>query len=69
MAVPSRGEVFSKMIEHAREFQSCASMMAHLHNTEGNDTDKQLARGWLIIEDLIRKLVHKITMMGQGRLH
>lgn len=44
-------------------------MMAHLHNTEGNDTDKQLARGWLIIEDLIRKLVHKITMMGQGRLH
>lgn len=69
MSVPSRGEVFSRMLHHAREFQSCASMMAHLHNTEGNDTDKAMARGWLMIEELLRKLIHKITLMGQGRLN
>lgn len=69
MSVPTRGEVFSKMIHHAREFQSGAAMMAHLHNTEGNDADKQLARGWLVIEDLIKRMIHKITLLGQGRLN
>lgn len=69
MSVPSRGEVFSKLIEHMREAQSCSAMMAHLHNTEGNDADKQLARGWLIIEDLIKKMIHKLTLLGQGRLN
>lgn len=69
MATPTRGEVFSQMLHHAREFQSCACMMAHLHNTEGNAKDHQAALGWLMIEDLLRKLIHKITMMAQGRLH
>lgn len=69
MAVPSRGEVFSALIHNLREAQSNLAMMAHLHNTEGNDTDKQLARGWLIIEELMRKMIHKITLMGQGRLN
>ena len=69
MATPTRGEVFSRMIEHAREFQSCAALMAHLHNTESSDTDKALARGWLMIEELLRKLIHKVTLLGQGRLN
>lgn len=69
MSVPTRGEVFAKMLDHAREFQSCASMMAHLHNTESNDADKTLARGWLMVEELLRRLIHKITLLGQGKLN
>ena len=69
MAVPTRGEVFQKLIHHLREAQSCAATMAHLHNTEGNAFDAQMARGWLVVEDLFNKWINKVTIMGQGRLN
>lgn len=68
MNVPTRGETYAKMIHHLREAQSCAATMAHLHNTEGNDMDKLLARGWLGISELMAKVIHNVTEFAKRGL-
>lgn len=69
MSVPSRGEVFAKLISHLREAQSCIAIMAHLHQTEDSLKDKKLATGWLMMEEMFRTIIHKVTLLGQGRLN
>lgn len=69
MSVPSRGEVFAKLIEHLRQAQSCLATMAHLHKTESSMKDQKLAIGWLMMEEMFRKIIHKVTLLGQGRLN
>lgn len=69
MAVPTKGEVFAKLLDHLREAQSCASTMAHLYRADSGGIAFQMAKGWLLIEDLINKMCHRITIMGQGKLH
>ena len=69
MAVPSRGEVFSKMLEHLREAQSCASTLAHLYRADSGGIAFQMSKGWLLIEDMLNKMCQRITLMGQGKLH
>lgn len=68
MTIPTRGETFSQLLEHLRKAQECAAMMAHLHNTEGNPTDRLLARGWLGVGEMFKLLQHKVTEMAIGRL-
>ena len=67
MGVPTRGGTYAKLTDHLREAQDCAAMMAHLHNTEGNDVDKVLARGWLGVEELLKRLVHQITALAANK--
>jgi hypothetical protein len=43
-------------------------MMAHLHNTEGNDMDKILAKGWLGIQELLKKFAHQVTQLAMNKL-
>ena len=69
MAVPSRSEVFARMSDLNREMISSAAMMAHLHNTEGNDKDKKLAIGWLMMSEMYKEIQKKIIFLGQGRLN
>ena len=69
MSVPSRSDVFDKMRDLMDQMISTTAMMAHLHNTEGNDKDKKLAVGWLMMSELFKKLRHKIIILGQGRLN
>lgn len=64
----TRGETYAKLMVHLREAQACAAMLAHLHNTEGSDKDKLLARGWLMIEELFKGVQHKVTQLATGRL-
>lgn len=66
--IPTRGGTYAKLCDHLREAQDCAAMMAHLHNTEGNDTDKLLARGWLGVEELLKRLVHQVTKLAVNKL-
>lgn len=66
--VPTRGETYAKLLHHLREAQDLAAMMSHLHNTEGNDFDKALARGWLGIEELIKRFCHNVTELAKGNL-
>lgn len=65
---PSRGLVFAKLCDSLREAQDSAAMLAHLHNTEGNDMDKLLARGWLGIEELLKRMVHQVTALAASKL-
>ncbi len=68
MSVPTRGETYAKLIEHLRQAQDDAAMMAHLHNTEGNDMDKLLARGWLGTSEMLKLIAYQITELAKGRL-
>jgi len=68
MSVPTRGETYAQLIEHITKAQECCYMMAHLHNTEGNDMDKLLAKGWLGIGELFKRTVHTVTSLAAGRL-
>jgi hypothetical protein len=74
MAIPTiggqatRGETFAKLIHHLREAQDMAAVMAHLHNTEGNDMDKLLAKGWLGIESLIKRMTEQVTKLAMKRM-
>lgn len=66
--VPSRGVVFAKLLEHIRECQDLAAMMAHLHNTEGNDMDKLLAKGWLGVSEMFKLTAHQVTELAKNKL-
>jgi len=63
--LPLPGEVFSKMTHHLREAQGCAAMLAHLER----DNHPALAKGWLNIEDLLKRVVTNILQMKTGRMH
>lgn len=69
MSVPSRGEVFSKVVDLIDQLISTLAMMAHLHNTEGSDKDKKLAVGWLMMSELFKKMRHQVILLGKGRLN
>lgn len=66
--IATRGETFSKLLHHIREAQELAAVMAHLHNTEGNDMDKLLAKGWLGISELFARLAHQVTTLAMGKM-
>lgn len=69
MSVPTRSEAYSKLMNHLRECQDQAAILSHLHNTEGSDKDKALARGWLAISELFKGVQHKVTELAMGRLN
>lgn len=64
----TRGETFAKLTELLREAEDCANVLAHLHNTEGNDADKLFARGWLQIGQLLARMRVQITNLAMGKL-
>lgn len=64
----TRGETFSHLLHHLDEARECCAIMAHLHNTEGNDADKLLARGWLGIAELLQKMRHQVTQLAMKRM-
>jgi len=68
MTVPTRGEIYVKLMECVRMAEEHSAMMAHLHNTEDNSKDKLLAKGWLGISEMFRLIGIKVTHMAQGRL-
>lgn len=67
--VPSRSEVYLKLIHHIDEAQSLCAIMAHLHNTEDNSMDRLLAKGWLGMSELFRKIRHQITELASNKLN
>jgi hypothetical protein len=64
----TRGEVFRKLTDHLRECQDLTATMAHLHNTEGNDMDKLLARGWLGVHEMIKLMTYQISELARNKL-
>lgn len=66
--IPTRGGTFAKLIDHIREAQDCAAMLSHLHNTEDNEMDKLMARGWLGVEELLKRLAHDVTELAKRNM-
>jgi hypothetical protein len=67
--LPTRGLTFAKLLDHLREAQECAALMAHLVKAEGTVADEALGNGWLMVQELLRRTSLKITEMAQGRLN
>lgn len=67
--LPERGATYGVLMDHLRECQKHAAILAHLHNTEGNDRDKLIAKGWLMISELFRRIQHQVTNLGMGKLN
>lgn len=69
MGIPTRSETYMQILENLIKVQEGCSMMAHLHQTEDNQMDKLLAKGWLGMAELFRKVQFKVTELAQGRLN
>jgi len=63
--VVTRGETYAKMMHHIREAQDCAAVMSHLHNTEGNDADSLLAKGWLGVSEMLKMMQFQLTELAK----
>ena len=64
MSIPTRGETFAVLIEHLRKAQENAAMMAHLEA----DTDRLVSKGWLAIEELLKKTIYNVTRLAKRGL-
>jgi hypothetical protein len=65
MTVPTQGETFAKLLEHLRLAQEDAANMAHLCNA--ND-EQPLARAWLSITELLKRMQHNVTHLARKGL-
>lgn len=68
MSIPTKSEEYTKLIEHLRLAQESAAMLAHLNNADGDKMGRLLAKGWLGVEELLKKMQHQITQLAMGRL-
>lgn len=66
--LPTQGITFAKLLEHLRESQDCAAMLAHLNAVQGSDVDKVLAKGWLGVEELLKRLAHQVTQLAMRKM-
>jgi len=66
--VVSRSDTYLKLLHHLDEARDCASVIAHLHQTEDTDKDRVLAMGWLAIAELFYRTRAKVTDLAMGKL-
>ena len=61
MSIPTKGESYSKLMEHLRKAQEEASTLAHLH---GLNDDRKMAVGWLQVSEMFKKVQKQVTTMA-----
>ncbi len=65
---PTKGLAYAKLLEELREAQQSAALLAVLY--DGNDQmDRTLAKGWLGVEELLKRLVNRVTELAKGSLN
>ena len=64
----TRGETLAKLNETLIEAEELAALLSHLHNTENNDADKLMAKGWLGVSGLMRKVRFQVIELAKGKL-
>ncbi len=64
----TRSESYTKLLHHLIECQELCAVMAHLHNTEGNNMDQLLAKGWLGMSELFKRMQGQVTELAMGKL-
>ncbi len=65
---PSRSGTYMKIIDLVDQLIDQCAVMAHLHNTEGNPMDRTLAKGWLGMSELFKRLRHQVTALAANKL-
>ena len=66
--VVTRGETFAKLLHHLREAQDQAAVMSHLENTESGPHAAASAKGWLMVSEMMRRIVKQVTDMARSGL-
>lgn len=66
--LPTPGLMYEQLLEHLRQAQENAAMLAHLCRTEDQVKDMAIANGWLAIVELFRRVEAQVTLLAQGRL-
>jgi len=66
--LPTRGLLYAQLHEKLIECQEICLMISHLQNTEDNHMDKLLAKGWLGVGELFKRIQFTITEMAKGKL-
>jgi hypothetical protein len=66
MTIPTEGETYSKLMEHLRQAQECAAMMAHLHNANDH---REAAKSWLVVSENFRKMQRTLTELATRKLN
>lgn len=65
MSIPTAGETYTKLMEHLRQAQEQAAMMAHLHNAQDN---RELAKMWLKVSENFKLAQVSITHLAKRGL-
>ncbi len=69
MSVPTQGEQFAKLIDHLRSAQDDSAMLAHLtRSMSTSKKDNALADGWIAVSELLKRMIHQVTTLAQGKL-
>lgn len=66
--LPTKGLTYAQIMEKLRELQELYAMMAHIHNAQGTDGDALLARGWLGMEQLTKRIAYQVTELAKRGL-
>lgn len=64
----TRGETFSNLLHHLDEARECCAVMAHLHNTEDNEADRLLAKGWLAFAEMLYNVRQQVVELAKRRM-
>jgi hypothetical protein len=68
MSIPTKSEVYARLMEHLRLAQEDAAMLKHLSAAEGDAPGKVLAQGWFQVSEGLRKMQHVVTQIATGRM-
>ena len=66
--LPTHSLIYTQLNEKLIECQELCAMNAHLFNTEGNHMDNLLAKGWLGMSELFKRMQFQITELAKGKL-
>ena len=64
----SRADTSMKILDLLDQILDQTAVMAHLHNTEGNDMDKLLAKGWLGMHEMFKLIRWQLLEMAKGKI-
>lgn len=65
MSLPTEGEEYAKLIEHLRLAQECAATLSHL---TGLNDRKPTSRGWLLVQENLKRMQYVVTEIAKGKL-
>jgi CHASE1-domain containing sensor protein len=66
MTVPTRGEIYSQLIEHLRKAQEASATISHLDKL--ND-DHVTALGWMTVSEGLKRMQMHVTNLARGRIN